>query len=308
MRKLVVALILIPTLVFAETKKEDTFDADAFIQRIVTTPDLQEQERLINQELVKHPNEIKLYLYLGSMYSNWAKQDSAKYLDAENYYKKALQIDPKSLGAKNGLGSVYFNTKQYNKAEKEFDEIISVDPYYAPVYVNYGLLKAHQGQYRESIDYFNKAISLDSMVNEIDFVHLYLGDCYGWLKLEDEAIVEYEKACEINPQYVQPHLNLGSLYATKALKNNDLSYIDKSNRHFNKVLELRPNNYEAKMGLKLLQQASEKIQSKGNVTIKSSGNTIIVFPKQYEKQAESLKKELDKREKSEITSSQDTKK
>jgi hypothetical protein len=30
------------------------------------------------------------------------------------------------------------------------------------------------------------------------------------------------------------------------------------------------------------------------MTVKSSGNTVIVFPKAYEKQAEGLKAELDK--------------
>jgi tetratricopeptide (TPR) repeat protein len=297
MKKLAVIFMLIPTLVFAETKQENPFDADAFIQTVSRHTDVKEQESLIKQELEKYPQEIKLYLFLGAIYSNWAKGDPSKYIDAENSYKKALQIESGSLGAKNGLGSVYFSTDQYNRAEKEFNEIMLLDSNYAPVYVNYGLLKAHKGQYEEAITYFEKAISLDPIVDEIDFVHLYLGDCYGWLKLEDKAIAEYEKTCDINPQYIQPHLNLGSLYGTKALKNNDLSYIDKAKNHFNAVLKLMPDNQEARTGLKMIQQASEKIKSNNNLTIKSSGDAIIVFPKQYERQAEGLKIELDKNKK-----------
>ena len=289
-----VAIMLVPVLVFAETKQENLYDADVFIQTIIKNKDFKEQENLVTQELEQHPQEVKLYLYLGTMYSSWAKNNPAKYSDAEASYKKALQIEPGSLGAKNGLGSVYFSTNQYDKAEKEFNEVISVDPNYAPVYVNYGLLKAHQRQYKEAIKYFKQAISLNPMINELDFVHLYLGDCYGWLNLQDDAIMEYEKTCEVNMQYMQPHLHLGSLYATKALKTNDLSYIDKARNHFNKALELSPDNEEAKTGLAMLKQASEKIQSNSNIAVKTSGNTVIVFPKQYEKQAEGLKEELDK--------------
>jgi tetratricopeptide (TPR) repeat protein len=288
------AIMLAPALVFAEANQKDRFDADAFVLTMANGTDFEDQEKLVTRELERHPQEIKLYLYLGNMYSNWAKKDPAKYNDAEISYKKALNIDQGSLGAKNGLGSVYFNANQYDKAEREFKEVISADPNFAPVYVNYGLLKARQQQYGEAVKLFKKAISLDPMINEIDFVHLYMGDCYGWLNLQNDAIAEYEKTCEINPRYLQPHLHLGDIYGTEALKTKDLSFVDKARVHYNKALEISPDNEEAKMGLNMLEKAREKIQSNSNIVVKRSGNTMIVVPKEYEQEAETLKKELER--------------
>ena len=65
------------------------------------------------------------------------------------------------------------------------------------------------------------------------------------------------------------------------------------------LLTLRENsgacqNVAFLQGLEYSKQARLKIESKSAMSVKTSGSTVIVSPKAYEKQAEVLKAELDK--------------
>ncbi|MEW6041460.1 MAG: tetratricopeptide repeat protein, partial [Elusimicrobiota bacterium] len=61
----------------------------------------------------------------------------------------------------------------------------------------------------------------------------------------DRAIINYQKALEINPDDIQVHTDLGHLYLTKRM-------YDKAQREFEKVLTLDPDNIDVKKFYKIL--------------------------------------------------------
>ena len=58
----------------------------------------------------------------------------------------------------------------------------------------------------------------------------------------DEAIAEFRKAIELDPNYALAHYRLGAALATKGL-------LDEAIAEFRKAIELDPNNAMAKVNL-----------------------------------------------------------
>jgi len=60
----------------------------------------------------------------------------------------------------------------------------------------------------------------------------------------DEAIAEFKKAVEINPNSADAHTALGAAYANKGMP-------DKATAEYRKAIEINPNSAEAHYGLAL---------------------------------------------------------
>jgi tetratricopeptide (TPR) repeat protein len=69
--------------------------------------------------------------------------------------------------------------------------------------------------------------------------------------MHESAVDEYLAAIKVNPKYVEAHLNLGMAYTQLGM---DARAIEE----FKTVLEMEPNNQEAKLNLKVLGEAEGK--------------------------------------------------
>ena len=70
----------------------------------------------------------------------------------------------------------------------------------------------------------------------------------------EQAIVEWQKALEINPQNAEAHFNLGCTF----MKQNRL---DKAAEHLQEAIQLEPNLWQARM---LLEQCRQRKNSSGH--------------------------------------------
>ena len=95
--------------------------------------------------------------------------------DVKEAYEKTLSLDPRSTGALVNLGTIYFNTRSFVKAERYYTRAIEADPEYALAHFNLGNLHDEKGE-------------------------------------RDRAREHYERALEINPSYSDAHYNLGLLH------------------------------------------------------------------------------------------------
>ena len=96
--------------------------------------------------------------------------------ESEKTYTRAIQMDPYYLEAFYNRGSLYFSMGKINESKKDFEKVISLDKNYAKAYNNIGLL---------NVTYFNK---------------------------QDEALNNYKKAIELEPDNPIYHSNLAELY------------------------------------------------------------------------------------------------
>ena len=90
-------------------------------------------------------------------------------------YETAAKLDPSSAGALVNLGTIYFNARQWAKAEAFYTRALEVDPKYALAHFNIGNLYDERGK----------------------------------LKL---AMKHYQMAVKLNPQYADAHYNLALLH------------------------------------------------------------------------------------------------
>ncbi len=111
----------------------------------------------------------------------------------------------------NGRGVAYVQIKLYDKAIRDFDKTISLDPDDALAYNNRGFAYAHIKLYDKAIQDFDKAIGLDP-----EHVATYnnRGNAYLKKKLYNKAIRDFDKALSLNPAYADAYNNKASLLAT----------------------------------------------------------------------------------------------
>ncbi len=93
-------------------------------------------------------------------------------------YEHAISLDPNSTGALVNLGTIYFNTKQFEKAEANYLRAIETDANYALAHFNLGNLYDEQGQ-------------------------------------REKALEQYHLALQGNPRYADAHYNMALLYQTE---------------------------------------------------------------------------------------------
>jgi len=103
------------------------------------------------------------------------EQTGAPVEQAISAYEMAAKLDPNSAGALVNLGTIYFNAKQWSRAEAYYTRALEVDSSYALAHFNMGNLYDERGK----------------------------------LKL---AMKHYEQAVQLNPTYADAHYNLALLH------------------------------------------------------------------------------------------------
>ena len=100
---------------------------------------------------------------------------------------------------------------------------------------NLGAAYYGKGMYDEAIAEYKKALEINP--NDIA-AHNNLGGAYSHKGMHDEAIAEHKKALDINPNDAEAHNNLGGAYYEKGM-------YDEAIAEFKKALEINPNYADA---------------------------------------------------------------
>ena len=166
------------------------------------------------KDLVKRfPNEPALFDILG-ITNVFLK----KYEDAKMSFEKALKINPRFFQSLNNFGNLMYDLKEYNNALKYYKKALenkTKSTYhnqnfkYREVYNNIANVFNEIGSTEEAILNYEKAIEIDP-----DFYQAYnnLGNAQKRLGLLSDAISSYQACIRINPNYHLAHNNLGVAY------------------------------------------------------------------------------------------------
>lgn len=126
------------------------------------------------------------YMNLGLLFSD---QKDDKALD---YYNSAIDIFPGSIEAHRNKGLFYHFSGRYNKARLSFIKVTEIDSLFEEAYFNIG--NTYIGLYSDTMSDYSKDTTLN------------------------QGIYYFEKAIELNPNYVQAIYNLGLQYEFKGDK------------------------------------------------------------------------------------------
>ena len=131
------------------------------------------------------PGNPAVYVALGEAYS---KQGVAV-LGIDNY-KKAIELQPNDIAIHLKLARTYVKNRQWNEAVRAYDAAIAVDSAVAEDYLEPGRILVLAKQYRRSVLYLKKYVSL--MPNSTEGLTLYTSALFG---SED-----YAEAAQVAPK------------------------------------------------------------------------------------------------------------
>ena len=139
---------------------------------------------------------------------------SGDLLEAEQACKELINENSKVAFLYNLLGLILVGQKKFDQAIKYYEQGLKIDPTFAIIYNNLGLLFFDQ-QTDESIkkaeNYYKKSISVDKKIPE---PYINLGSLYNSLFRYEESINCYKEAIHINSKSSTAHYNLGIVYIT----------------------------------------------------------------------------------------------
>ncbi len=130
--------------------------AEAYVQ--VNSKDTALVFGLFRRAETLDPKNAELYLFRGDYWFYTLNNGSRA---AENY-KRSQDFSPNSTRARVKLGQLYTRIRSYQDAISYYDEAITIDPSFAPAYLEMGFLYAKMDKPDKSKEFFRKYLDLSS--------------------------------------------------------------------------------------------------------------------------------------------------
>jgi len=168
---------------------------------------------ILEYGLKKNPGNTDLMSKLGIMLAEAQQPDKA--IELLNICIKKNPFDPDNF---NFLGVAYYKKGNAAKAMENYRKTLELDNNYASVFNNIGSLylavylgnkKKDEGVYRLAMENFNRALEIDP---RLFAAYNGRGAAYQFKNQEKKAIADWEKAIEINPDYIDAYFNIGISY------------------------------------------------------------------------------------------------
>src|SRR5262249_5143369 len=154
--------------------------------------------------LAKDPDNALLYTGLADAYIDKMmdvhESPAEATAKARAAAEKALQLDDSLAEAHTSLGMIKLSYDwDWAGAEHELKWAMELNPGYPLAHVMFGQYLTMVGRHEEALPYFEKAHRLDPL-----FAESYLGEGYACFMAHkyDEAIVQYQKALELEPDAI----------------------------------------------------------------------------------------------------------
>ncbi|MBN2654997.1 MAG: tetratricopeptide repeat protein [Nitrospirae bacterium] len=132
-------------------------------------------------------------------------QNSGRYIEAAEYYKKTLAIKKDFIQAHTNLGVVLFNTGNYSDAAASFKKALAITPKSAYLNNRLGTSLLAAGNYAGANEAFRIAVKLNPSDTE---AHFNLGVSKYLMGNREDAWVQYVILKELDPEKAKKLLNL----------------------------------------------------------------------------------------------------
>lgn len=228
-------------------------------QSIFAKPEVKFEDKKYIQEIIKNRgynyieniiNENKKSDAEGFLFEGIAFFYSEKYEDAEEEFRKAINLNPDVAGTHFALAFVLNKLERYDESEEEHKKFIEINPDIAEVHYSLGLLLNDLERYGEAEEEYRKTIELNTEYAE---AHRALGILLYDLERYGEAEEEYKKTIELDPEHAEAHRNMGNLLYK-------LNKYKEAEKEFKKSIELNPKLAEAHNNYGILLQKLNRFE------------------------------------------------
>ena len=143
-------------------------------------------------------------------------KEQGKLEEAEISYRTALKLDPRFAEAHYNLGIVLDKQTKFEEAEDCYNRALRVTPNYAEAHNQLGVLQLAQSRYEEAIDCFKRALQIQPKLIE---AHNNAGNAFLAMENHKDAASLFARALKIDPEFVDARISLGrSLRKLKRFK------------------------------------------------------------------------------------------
>lgn len=174
------------------------------IEELFTAGFVKEAEVVVKQLLVVDPNHTAGLQLYGIILSR-----SRQYKEAIETFEKAIKLDSQNSENYNNIALCYMHNNEFNKALESINKAVELKPLSVDYIANCAMIKRASGDNLNAIETYKKALSLNESNPK---VLECLGSCYGQEKQYDIAIECFLKALEIDPEFLDAHVDLAYAY------------------------------------------------------------------------------------------------
>lgn len=174
-----------------------------------------------------HPDDALAQYYLGKRYIQ-----AHHYPDALRALDTAAHLDPNSAQTHLDLGVCYFELRDMERAQTEFEEALRRNDRLAQAVFMLGRIAWLRNNPTEAYKYLKRATQLD---DHYDTAWYGLGVCLIQLVRRPEALTAMQKAAALNPNRPEYHTAIGELEIDQH------SNIAEARRQYARALQLDPN-------------------------------------------------------------------
>lgn len=195
------------------------------------------------------PDNAEAYYLMGQ-----CAMCSEMFQEAKEFFKESFRLRPSPKTALD-LSIIYISQEKYSEAEELLSFLIEdansrqdkgdqySDPDIESLNFTMGLVLKKQGKFIEAIKYFQKVV-LGNDRHEQAFN--CLGECCAEIDMEEEAESFFAKSTKLDPEYLQPIMNLGRLYFKQGRYYNAILAIERFLEIKSRMLNLEGKDIEKK--------------------------------------------------------------
>jgi tetratricopeptide (TPR) repeat protein len=173
-----------------------------------------------------------------------ANERTGNYPGAVRSYERGLAVEPENVELLNALGFALFQQGKSREAVVPLEKALAADPKHLKAHNNLALASVDLGQLELAEAHYRESLAIEpqaAIYNDLGFVLERQG-------LTDEAVRQYRKALELDPESASAHYNLG----VSLMRRSEYAAAES---HFRAALEQKPSApaYTG-LGLALYQQ------------------------------------------------------
>lgn len=165
--------------------------------------ELQVQIKKAREEATQEPKNPEKVGYLGMVFFTASLPTAAA-----QCFEHAGDIEPAAIRWKYYLALAYRDSYESEKAIKNLQKAVEIDPKYSPAYIELGDL-TYKTDPSKARGYYEKALELEPQDARS---HFGLGLCNSVAGNTDEAIKCFRRAVEASPSFGEAHAELAKLY------------------------------------------------------------------------------------------------
>jgi tetratricopeptide (TPR) repeat protein len=220
-------------------------------------------ERL-SDKIIENPNNANLYVKRALAY-----KDRQLLELAGKDVQRALSIDSTASYFHQVLGEVEFAKGELRLARLSLEKAVELDETNTDAGLKLAEIYFLLRRYEEAISTANLALKVDDKLSEGYFIKGFVYKEIGDTTLAKSS---FQTATEVNPDYYEAYMELGSLYA---FEGNPLAL-----EYFNTALEIRPSSAEAFYHKGMFLQAGEKYDEARETyeeLLKADPNNVLAY-------------------------------